>query len=543
MKKLLPFLLLLAACSKHPEADQIVHGKIWTSNPKQPWAEAMAITDDSIVAIGSKNEVDVWKGDKTADISVPDGQLIVPGLIDTHTHFLEAGFGLSSVQLRDAMSKEEFIKRIKEFAAGMKPGMWMLGGNWDHQNWGGELPDRKWVDEFTKDIPIALMRTDGHMLFVNSAALKAAGISDNTKDVPGGEMVHDKSGRLTGVLKDNANELIWQKVPAASAESEDKALEAAMDYAAAHGVTSIHSMYGGNAAFDRAHASGKLRTRIYMGWMINDWRKVKRRVDSIGHGDKWLRWGALKMFMDGALGSHTAAFFKPFVDTPKDSGFFLNPEDWMYRQIKSADSAGLHLMIHAIGDKAIFTLLNMFEKAGRENGPRDRRFRIEHLQHIAPSDISRLAPLNVIASMQPYHAIDDGRWAEKYLGPERIKTTYAFKSLLDANAKVAFGSDWPVAPADPMMGIYAAVTRRTLDDKFPDGWVPEQKITVEQALTAYTITGAYASFEEGIKGSLEPGKLADFVVLERDITSIDPREIGQVKVVRTVVGGKTVFPH
>lgn len=292
---------------------------------------------------------------------------------------------------------------------------------------------------------------------------------------------------------------------------------------------------------ERARAQNKLITRIYAGTMLPNWRMLNEKIKKEGRGDAWLRFGAVKEFVDGSIGSHTAAFFKPFLDTPGDSGFFLIPPDALYRGIKSADSAGLHLVVHAIGDKAIHTLLNIFEQVQNENGPRDRRFKMEHVQHIHPNDIPRFKTLGVIGSMQPYHAIDDGRYAEKSIGYERTKTTYAFRSLIDAGATLAFGSDWSVAPATPLEGIYAAATRRTLDDKNPDGWIPEQKISVEEALKAYTLNGAYASFEEGIKGSLEPGKKADYVVLEKDITTINPVEIRDVKVMRTVVGGKTVY--
>jgi predicted amidohydrolase YtcJ len=284
-----------------------------------------------------------------------------------------------------------------------------------------------------------------------------------------------------------------------------------------------------------------MKTRVYAGMMLGEWRSLNERILEKGRGDRWLRIGALKEFVDGSLGSHTAAFFEPFSDNPDDSGFFVIAEDELYRRIKSADSAGLQVMTHAIGDKAINSLMNIYERVTRENGERDRRFRIEHAQHIHPKDIERFARLKVIPSMQPYHAIDDGRWAEKLIGPERCKTTYAFRSLLDTDARLTFGSDWFVAPPTPLEGIYAAVTRRTLDDKNPDGWIPEQRISVEEALKAYTISAAHASFEETMKGSLEPGKLADFVVLEKDITRIDPVEIRRVKALKTVVGGNVVF--
>ena len=248
-----------------------------------------------------------------------------------------------------------------------------------------------------------------------------------------------------------------------------------MQYVASKGVTSAHNMFGYEAALARAHDQGRLITRIYSGMPLSNWKKLDEKLKKEGRGDAWLRYGVLKGFVDGSLGSHTAAFFKPFVDSPNDSGFFITPEAELYRSIKSADSAGMQLMVHAIGDKAIYTLLNIFERVAKENGPRDRRFRMEHAQHIHPDDIPRFKTLGVIASMQPYHAIDDGRFAEKSIGHERSKTTYAFKSLADAGATLAFGSDWFVAPPTPLEGIYAAVTRRTLDDKNPDGWFPEQK--------------------------------------------------------------------
>ena len=534
--------VLLLSCSEKKEpADQIIIGKIWTADTNQPWAKALAIRADTIVAVGDESEIMKWKGEKTDVTRYDSNQLIVPGFIDTHTHFVEAGFALSSVQLRDAKTKEEFIRRIGDFAKTVKPGTWITGGIWDHENWGGELPDRNWIDAVTPDNPVWISRLDGHMSLANSAALKAAGINDNVKDVAGGTIVRDKKGRVTGILKDNAKDLVDKAVPEASDEAEDIALQAAMNYAAAQGVTGAHSMYGYNSAFERAHAANKMITRIYACRMLSEWKALKTKIDAEGRGDKWLKIGGLKAFVDGALGSHTAAFFKPFSDSPKDSGFFVTPEENLYQWTKSADSAGLYVMIHAIGDKAIHTLLNIFEKVEKENGAKDRRFRIEHVQHIQPSDIPRFAALNVIASMQPYHAIDDGRWAEKVIGHERSKTTYAFRSLIDAKAKVVFGSDWPVAPATPLEGIYAAVTRRTLDDKNPDGWFPEQKISVEQALRAYTIDAAYSSFEEKIKGSLEKGKLADFVVLNKNIFSIAPEKIREAAVLNTVVGGKVVF--
>lgn len=542
MKKLLFFTaltILYSSCARYPEADEIVIGKIWTGNDKQPWAEAMAIAGDTIMAIGTHKDVMKYAGKNTRVSETGTENLIVPGFIDCHTHFVDGGFALASVQLRDAQSSKEFIQRIADFARTQPKGTWITNGDWDHENWGGELPSRFWIDSVTSEHPVWINRLDGHMALANTAALKASGITDKVKDVPGGTIVRDNKGRITGIFKDNAMSLIH--VPEPSPQQEDAALEAAMNYVASHGVTSVHNMSGYMEAFERAHQSGKLKTRIYAGMMLSEWKKLADKINRQGRGDDWLRIGALKEFVDGSLGSHTAAFFKPYTDVPNDSGFFVIPEDELYRRIKSADSAGLQVMTHAIGDKAIHVLLNIYERVTRENGDRDRRFRIEHAQHIHPNDIGRFSALKVIASMQPYHAIDDGRWAEKIIGYERCKTTYAFRSLLDAGAAVAFGSDWFVAPPIPLYGIYAAVTRRTLDDKNPQGWIPEQKITVEEALKAYTIHAAYASFEQKRKGSLEPGKLADYLILEKNIFEIPAEEIRTVNVIRTVVGGKIVF--
>jgi predicted amidohydrolase YtcJ len=316
-----------------------------------------------------------------------------------------------------------------------------------------------------------------------------------------------------------------------------------MKHVAERGVTSVHNMgtFDNVATFERARADKSLITRIYAVTPISQWARLRDTIEKKGRGNEWVRIGGLKGFVDGSLGSHTAAMLAPFTDSPADSGFLVETENDLYTWTSSGDKAGLQLVVHAIGDRAIRTQLDIFERVTRENGSRDRRFRIEHAQHIAPSDIPRFSKLGVIPSMQPYHAIDDGRWAESVIGHERSRTTYAFKSLLESGARVAFGSDWFVAPPTPLEGIYAAVTRRTLDDRNPGGWIPEERITVEQAMRAYTIDAAYASFEDAIKGSLERGKLADIVILDRDITTVAPETIRDSKVLTTIVGGRVVF--
>ncbi|HCM76505.1 MAG TPA: amidohydrolase [Cytophagales bacterium] len=531
----------MSCTQKENSADLIIsNATIWTGNEEQPYAEALAVKGDTLIAVGSNADIIKYQSSTTEHIDA-QGQFITPGFIDTHVHFLYGGFALSSVQLRDAQSPEEFVRRIKEFAESQEPGTWILGGDWDHENWGGELPTKDWIDQYTPNHPVWVTRLDGHMALANSAALKIAGIDNSVKNVVGGTIVRDLKGNLTGIFKDNAMDLVLKKIPPPSPIQLSKALQAAMTYAASNGVTSVHHVDGDLSTFQTALKDKTMITRIYAMLPLNQWQLLDEKVNQEGQGNKWLKIGALKGFVDGSLGSHTAAFFSPYTDVPADSGFFITSQEQLYTWISQADKVGLQLAVHAIGDKAINTLLNIYEQVEKENGKRDRRFRVEHAQHISPADIPRFAQLNVIPSMQPYHAIDDGRWAERTIGPERIKTTYAFKSLFDAGAKVAFGSDWTVAPAVPLEGIYAAITRRTLDDKNPGGWVPDQKINIEEALKAYTINAAYASFDEKIKGSLEAGKLADFVIIDQDITKIAPEQIKNSKIKQTFVGGQSVY--
>jgi predicted amidohydrolase YtcJ len=468
--------------------------------------------------------------------------MVAPGFIDAHVHFIDGGFGLASVQLRDAATPHEFVRRIDEYAATLPPGAWITRGDWDHEQWGGELPRRDWIDSVTPHHPVWINRHDGHMALANTAALRAARVSSITGDVDGGTIVRDSRGELTGIFKDNAQLLIAHTVPAPTEEQQDRALDAAMRYVAANGVTSVHNMgsWSDLAIFDRAHAGSRLHTRIYAAVPLATWERLRDTVATRGRGDEWLRIGALKGFVDGSLGSHTAAMLEPYSDAPDDRGLFVSTPADLHAWTTGADAAALHVIVHAIGDRAVRVQLDIFEQVEREHGTRDRRFRIEHAQHVAAADLRRFAQLHVIASMQPYHAIDDGRWADRVIGPQRATEAYPFRSLLDAGARLAFGSDWFVAPATPLEGIYAAVTRRTLDDAQPGGWHPEQRITVEEALRAYTRDAAFASFEENEKGTLTRGTLADFVLIDRDITQIPPETIRDARVMMTVVGGRIV---
>ena len=544
-------LITLTACSPSlPEGPAatlaIVNATVWTADPAKATAQAIAIAGDRIVAVGTDEEIRARAG--SAEVIDAQGQFVVPGFIDSHVHFVEGGQRLASVQLRDATSRDEFVGRIAAFAGTVPAGTWITGGDWDHTLWGGELPQRAWIDAVTPNHPVWVNRLDGHMALANSAALRAVGLDREVKAVYGGELIRDASDDLTGLLKDNAMALVDSKMPPPTPEMTDRHLAAAMKYVNEQGVTSVHHM-GSWADIDvlaRAWKAGTLTTRIHAAVPLDTWQKLADTITAKtygpgGRGDEWLRLGNLKGFVDGSLGSHTAAFDEPFTDAPKDRGLLVNTPDDLYAWTKGADAAGLQVSVHAIGDRAIKTQLDIFERVAKEHGARDRRFRIEHAQHIAPADVPRFGALNVVASMQPYHAIDDGRWAEKLIGPERIRTTYAFKSLLDTKAVLAFGSDWFVAPPTPLDGIYAAVTRRTLDDQHPDGWVPAQKISVEEALWAYTRAAAYASFDEQNRGMIQPGMLADITIIDRDIRTIPPADIRAAKVTRTIVAGKSVF--
>jgi len=525
----------------------LINGKIWTVDDKQPEVEAVAVLGNRIAAVGSTEEIRKWVGANTKVIDL-QGMRVTPGFNDSHVHFLDGGMGLASVQLRDARTPEEFRDRIRDFARKLPKGRWILNGNWDHENWTpSALPTRRLIDEVTPDNPVFINRLDGHMCLANSPALKLAGVTRETSDPPGGTIVRDADGEPTGVLKDAAMNFVTKLIPNPSDEVMAEAIRAALAYAAENGVTSVQDMSASADIFgvyQKLLASGELTVRVYGFQPLSEWGRLARTGVRAWFGNDRLKIGGLKGFADGSLGSTTALFFEPYLDDPKTSGLpsdEMFPENKMLNNILGADRAGLQVAIHAIGDKANKTILDMFAEVEKRNGARDRRLRIEHAQHLRPEEIKRFGAQRVIASMQPYHAIDDGRWAENRIGPTRAKGTYAFRSLLDAGATLAFGSDWFVAPMEPLMGIYAAVTRRTLDGKRPQGWVPEQKITVAEAVRAYTMGSAYASGDEKLKGSIEVGKLADLVALSADIFKIDPVEIEKTNVVMTIFDGKVIY--
>ena len=523
----------------------IINATVHTMDARQPLAEAVAIYGNRIAAVGSTKEIRQMAGTRTRVIDA-GGRLVLPGFNDSHVHFLGGGFQLSSVDLRDANTPQEFAERIRRFAEKLPKGRWITGGDWDHERWpGAPLPTKELIDPYTPDTPVFVSRLDGHMGLANSLALKLAGVTKETKDPPGGLIVRDpKTGEPTGILKDAAQSFVFSKIPEPSFAEKLAAARAASEHAARLGVTSVQDMSAGDdvGVYQALLERGELKTRIYAVAPLGAWQRLSSAGVRAHFGSDMLRIGGLKGFADGSLGSTTALFFQPYNDAPNTSGLGSGlPEGEMLKRVQNADRAGLQIMIHAIGDRANDGILSIYEQVIKEHGARDRRFRIEHAQHIRRQDIARFATDKVIASMQPYHAIDDGRWAEKRIGHERALTTYAFRSLLDAGAVLAFGTDWTVAPLDPMLSIYAAATRRTLDGKNPGGWIPEQKITVEETVRAYTVGSAYAEFAENVKGTITPGKLADLVVLSQDIFRIDPIEIEKTRVVTTIMDGRIIY--
>ncbi len=521
----------------------VVNAKVHTMDSAKRTAEAFAVMGNKIVAVGTNDEIKKLANAETKTIDA-QGKVVIPGFNDAHVHFLEGGYQLSSVDLRDAKSPEEFVKRIKEFAAKLPKGRWILGGKWDHENWTpNNLPTAAMIDAVTPDNPVFIDRLDGHMALANSAAMKLAGVDKNTKDVAGGEIVRDKDGNPTGVFKDAAMNYLGKVIPPFTFEQKLEQAQSATEYAASLGVTSVQDMSAGTdvGVYQELARQGKLKTRIYGCSPLSDYSRWEKTGVRHAFGNDWLRVGCLKGYSDGSLGSTTAWFFAPYLDAPTTSGLASDEIPKMLENVRNADRADLQVNVHAIGDKANDTILSDYEKIATENGAKDRRFRIEHAQHLRLEDIKRFGSLKVVASMQPFHLADDGRWAHKRLDAPRLKGTYAFRTILDTGGKLAFGTDWAVAPLNPLFGVHAAVTRQTLDGKNPNGWIPEQKISVEETIRAYTLGSAFAEFQENAKGSISIGKLADFVILSDDIFTMNPNNINKVKILKTIVDGKTVY--
>lgn len=556
----LPLALLalwLGGCASDPRsrpmvpdpvaATLVLHGgRIWTGDPDRPAATAIAIRGPRIVAVGDDDQILACAGPSTRRIDLR-GLRVVPGLTDAHVHFIEGGSELLAPDLRTATSEEEFAGRVGKAVSELPTGAWLTIGQWDHESWpGGDLPTREVLDRFTPDHPVFLSRLDGHMAIANSVALRIAGVTATTESPPGGTIVRDaETGEPTGVLKDNAMGLVSRHIPPPSPELRLAWARAAVRHAATLGVTSVHDMLSSHeplGVYQELRRADELTVRVTLYVPIasvSDWSSLE--VER-GLGDRFLRISGVKAFADGSLGSSTALFFDPYVDAPDTRGLAvtdLSPGGALETRIATSRKAGLQVATHAIGDRANREVLDIYERTS-DGAEAAGRPRIEHAQHLHPDDIARFGEEGVIASMQPYHAVDDGRWAEDRIGAERCRTTYAFRDLIDRGATLAFGSDWPVAPLSPILGIHAAVTRATLDGEHPDGWIPEQRISVEEALRAYTLGGARAAHQEHDLGSLTAGKLADLVVLDRDILESPPERIPETRVLLTIVDGRII---
>jgi len=547
------FIIAIAAVAQSkPAADLIItHAKVWSVDQAHPSAQAVAVLGDRIVAVGSAADVDAWRGPHTHVLNA-GGKLLLPGFNDAHVHFVMGGEQLESVQLNDATSPEEFAGRIAERAGKTSKEEWIRGGNWDETKWNpATLPTKELIDKLTPNTAVFVVRYDRHMGLANSVALRLAGITAQTPDPPGGVIVRDAQGNPTGILKDAATEYVNRVIPPMSHEQRLRTIRHALAHAASLGVTSIADMndeysdsYADIEAYSELLEQGELTARVYVAPSISDWPDQAKIGLRHAFGSSYLRVGALKGFADGSLGSRTAYFFEPFDDDPSNRGLLraqMQPLSAMRERMMRADASGLQVSMHAIGDQAISMVLDLYSEVEKSHGAGDRRFRIEHAQHMAAKDFDRFRQLHVIASVQPTHAIDDGRWAETRIGHDRASRTYAFRTFLNHGVRLAFGTDWEVAPLDPMLTIYAAVTRATLDGKRPGGWFPEQKLTVPEAVEAYTMGSAYAEFQDKEKGSITPGKLADMVLVSDDLFTIAPAKIREVKVLKTIVGGKIVF--
>lgn len=530
----------------------LVHGRIWTENPSQPEAEAIAVRGNRILAVGTSAKILKWAG-KHARVIDLKGKRVVPGFNDAHTHFMDAADALTSVHLQGARTPQEFRSRVAAFVKTMPAGEWMTHGNWSAEGWpDGELPTHALIDDVTPINPVAVWSVDGHSVLANALAMQIAGVGRETKDVVGGVIVRDAGGAPTGFFRDAATALIASKMPPMTEVQMHRATTAGLNYAAEHGVTSLQSLagyigddrqFGFLHFWQRAEEEKWLTVRISVYPAIEEWQQVAQEKQS-PRKNALVRLGGVKAFADGSMGSHTAWLSYPYEDQPQTAGIAsaeLHDSAKLLSEIVAADAAGVQVAIHAIGDKANHEVLNLFEQAEAVQPSSTHRFRIEHAQLLQTEDMQRFARLHVIASMQPYHEATAGVWAEKRIGKERSARAYAWRSLLDNGTTLAFGSDWPVAPMDPLMGIYAATTRRTLDGKNSTGWMPQQRVTVTEAVHAYTLGAAYAEFQEKEKGSLEPGKLADVVVLTDDIFRVDPVLIEKARINMTIFNGKVVY--
>ena len=540
-------LLFVTGCPwKNRKADLILtNGVFFTGNTFKPVAEMVAIHGNRILAVGKNGEADQYRNPTTRMLDLK-GKFGCSGFNDAHAHLLSGGQSLEELDLTGVRSILEMQKKILEHAWKQTWGSWIIGRGWDQNLFpNGEWPSKKNLDEIAPDFPMVLTRVCGHVVLVNDKVLKIAGITNKTPDPIAGEIGRDPStGEPNGILKEEAIKLVSQYLSNPSEQQVAQAVENALEETRRYGVTSVQDYSDAEtlSAYKKLFGDGRLTCRITL-WapLDGDFGKALNLREQFRN--PMLRFGLLKGFLDGSMGSRTAVFFTPYSDDSTTCGISQMTQEKLNDLVLFADKNKFQIALHAIGDKAVRMGLDAYEKAQKANGARFARHRIEHAQALSNEDLPRFKSLDVVASMQPAHCIFDMAWAEARLGPVRCKTAYAWKSLLDHGVHLAFGSDWPVAPINPMLGIYAAVSRRdTLG--FPEGgWYPRQKLTIEQALAAYTIGSAYAEWMENEKGSLEQGKLADIVILDHNLFKVSPNEILHTKVVYTIVDGKIVYSN
>jgi predicted amidohydrolase YtcJ len=536
------------SAQSEPHTIVYLHGRIYTNDPANPWAEAMAFRNDKLRCVGKIDYVLLECGgnDPSAETIQLKGKFVMPGFNDAHVHLGGAGADMLSVRLNGVASIEELQKRLADAVAHHKEGEWITGSGWDHTLWPDKkFPNRQELDAVAPKNPVFLTHISGHVAVANSLALRHGEIQQDTPNPPGGMIERDADGAATGMLEeDSAMSLVSVRIPDLKTDQRRRGIQMVLAEAAKYGVTSAQdfSEWADFLVYTQLKEEGKLTLRI------TEWLPFLLPMDQLqnmraqgGTTDPWLRTGALKAFTDGALGSRTAAMLAPYSDDPSTSGILTNDPTKLRTMAIERDKAGFQLNFHAIGDRANRVALDVFEAVAKANGPRDRRDRVEHAQVLAPEDLPRFAQLNVIASMQPSHETTDMRWAEQRIGPDRAKGAYVWASLLKSGAHLALGTDYDVEPINPMRGLYACVTRELSEGGPAGGWEPQEKISLEDCIRAYTSGSAYAQFEEGKKGVLKAGEFADFIILSADLTKIPPKQYIKTTVLRTVVGGRTVY--
>ncbi len=537
-----------SVASPHPPvAATIIYdgGTIWRGKGL-PNAQALAVLDERILAIGTSEEIASLKGPETKLISL-EGRFVIPGFNDAHAHVLGAGESLLTLDLRDARSEEEMVAKAGAYIAQLPKGRWLTRGRWDHELWAEKkLPSRKTLDAVSPQNPVLFPRVDGHMALANSLALKLAKIDRKTQAPPGGTIERDAKGEPTGILVDNAIEMLRKVIPEPTLEENVEAARAALAELARNGVTSIQDNSGPAAlrAYLELARRGELTSRVSFWRDVDGLDTLERAGISGGFGDRWLRMDAIKLFADGSMGAASAAFFEPYEGNKGNKGLLVTEPAALSKAILKAVSAGFAVNVHAIGDQAVSTVLDSFLEVRKKPDFKKTRLRIEHSQVVRTEDIERFRDTGAIASIQPCHALTDMKWAAKRIGDRRIANAYRIASFLRAGIPVAFGTDWPVEPVDPRRGLFAAISRSFPGEPGTPGWTPEEKVTLEDALDLYTRGSAAAEGLADQKGVLSPGKLADFAVFAEDLFQVvkrDPEGILRVPVVMTVAGGKAVY--